>query len=104
VAEVVLDLRRFSAPLILRYVLEESELDQQLDRVVDQIGCDVQLIERSKSTGQVVPEREVEKVVGIFGARHAHENNGGAPTASCASGGPRSSMAAPWAREWRVAR
>jgi hypothetical protein len=53
---------------------EQPELRKHLDCMVEEIRCNLKVIERSEATGYVVLERSVQVVVRIVDARHGAES------------------------------
>ena len=53
---------------------EQPELRKHLDCMVEEIRCNLKVVERSEATGYVVLERSVQVVVRIVDARHGAES------------------------------
>jgi hypothetical protein len=53
---------------------EQLKLRKHFDRMVEEVPCNLKVVERSEATGEVLLERPVQKVVSIIEARHGTES------------------------------
>ena len=61
---------------ILWNVPEQLKLSKHLDRMVEEVGCNLKVVERSEATAYVVLERSVKIVERIVYAHHTAESMG----------------------------
>src|SRR6266498_595404 len=67
---LLLVLLHFRHEAIVLKASEQLELRKHFDRMVEEVRCNLEIVERSEATGYVILDRSVQEVVRIIHARH----------------------------------
>jgi hypothetical protein len=71
-----LKFRHFVREAIVRDAPEQLKLSKHFNRVVEEIRCNLQVVERCEATGKVVFERSIQEVVRILNTWHRTKSMG----------------------------